>query len=81
MNETIPHKEAYETKRTRMLCAALGMMIACTDITNYDPTRMAEADGNLMAQYLALSCLVGPHFALSTKVGKSQVKVLNPQNK
>ena len=71
MNETITHKEAYETKRTRMLCAALGMMIVCTDITNYYPPRMAEAHGILMAQYLALSCLVGAYFALGTKGGKN----------
>ena len=64
MNETIPHKEAYRTKPPRMLSAALGMMIACTDVINYDPTRMAETDGILMAGYLALCGEVGAYFAL-----------------
>ena len=71
MNETRPHKEAYQTKRLRMLSAALGTMIACTDVTNYDPTRMAETDGILMARYLVLSGLVGVYFKLGTSGGKS----------
>ena len=52
MNETIPDKEAYQTNRRRMCWAALGMMIACTIATIYDPVRMSEADSSLMAQYL-----------------------------
>ena len=71
MNETIPDKEAYQTNRRRMCWAALGMMIACTAATIYDPVRMYEADSILMAQYLALSGLVGAYFALGNKGGKS----------
>ena len=65
MNETIPDKEAYQTNRRRMCWASLGMMIACTAVTISDPTRMAEADSILMAQYLALSGMVSAYFALS----------------
>ena len=67
MNETIPDKEAYQTNRRRMYWAALGIMIACTIATIYDPVRMSEADSILMAQYLALSNLVGAYFALGGK--------------
>ena len=58
MNETIPDKEAYQTNHRRMCWAALGMMIACTAATIYDPARMSEANSMLMAQYLALSGLL-----------------------
>ena len=75
MNETIPDKEVYQTNRRRMCWAALGMMIACTAActaaTIYDPVRMSEADSILMAQYLALSGLVGAYFALGNKGAKS----------
>ena len=71
MNEKIPDKEAYQTKRRRMCWAALGMMIACTAVTIYDPARMSESDSILMAKYLALSGLVGAYFALGNKGGKS----------
>ena len=68
MNETIPDKEVYQTNRRRMCWAALGMMmIACTAATIYDPLRMSEADSILMAQYLALSGLVGAYHALGNK--------------
>jgi len=67
MNETIPEKEAYQTNRRRMCWAALGMMIACTIATIYDPVQMPEADSILMAQYLVLSGLVGAYFALGGK--------------
>ena len=67
MNETIPEKEAYQTNLRRMFWAALGIMIACTAATIYDPTRMACADSIRMAQYLALSSLVGAYFALGNK--------------
>ena len=67
MNEKIPDKEAYQTNRRRMCWAALGMMIACTVANIYDPARMSDADGILMAQYLALSGLVGAYFALVNK--------------
>ena len=60
-------KEAYQTNRRRMCWAALGMMIACTAATIYDPVRMYEADSILMAQYLALSGLVGAYFALGKR--------------
>ena len=71
MNETIPDKEAYQTNRRRMCWAALGMMIACTAVTIYDPARMSEADIVHMAQCLALSELVGAYFVLGIKGGKS----------
>ena len=58
MNETIPDKEAHQTNRRHMCWAALGMMIACTAVTIHDPARMSNADGILMAQYLALSGLM-----------------------
>ena len=67
MNETIPDKEAYQTNRRRICWAALGMMIAYTIATIYDPVRMSEADSILMAQYLALSGLVDAYFALGGK--------------
>ena len=67
MNETIPDKYVYHTNRRRMCWAALGIMIACTAATIYDPTRMAEADSILMAQYLALQSLVSAYFALGNK--------------
>ena len=70
MNETIPDKEAYQTNRLGMCWAALGMMIACTAATIYDPTRMCEAYSILIAQYLALSGLMGAYFALGNKGGK-----------
>ena len=59
MNELVPDKEAYQTNRRRMCWSALGMMIACKAATIYDPARMSDADSILMAQYLALSGLVG----------------------
>ena len=71
MNETIPDKEAYQTNRRRMCWAAPGMMIACKAATIYDPARMSNADGILMAQYLALSGLVGAYSALGNKGSKS----------
>ena len=71
MNETMPEKEAYQTNLRRMFWAALGIMIACTSATIYDPTRMAGADSILMAQYLALSGLVGAYFALGKHGQKS----------
>ena len=67
MNETIPDKEAYQTDRCSMCWHVLGMMIACTAATIYDPERMSEADSILMAQYVALSGLVGAYFTLGGK--------------
>ena len=69
MNETIPVKEAYQINRRRTFSAALDMMIACTAATSYDPARMSEADSILMAQYLALSGLLGAYSALGIKAG------------
>ena len=71
MNKTLPDKEAYQTNRRRMCWAALGMMIACTAATIYDPARMSDTDSILMAQYLALPGLVVAHFALGNKGVKS----------
>ena len=67
MNETIPDEEAHQTNHRRIVWAALAMMIACTIATIYGPVQMPEADSILMAQYLALSGLVGAYFALGGK--------------
>ena len=69
MSETIPIKEAYQTNRRRKCWAALGMMITCTAATSYDPALMSEADSILVAQYLALSGLMGAYSALGIKAG------------
>ena len=50
-----------------MCWAELGMTIACTAATIYDPERMSEAYSILRAQYLALPGLIGPYFALGNK--------------
>ena len=71
MNATIPDKEAYQTNRRRMCWAALGMMIACTAATIYDPARMSDADSILMAQFLALFGLFVAYSALGNKAAKS----------
>ena len=71
MNQTIPGKEAYQTNRCCVCWAALGMLMACTVATIFDPAQMSEADSILIAQYLALSGLVGAYFALGNKGGKS----------
>ena len=39
MNEQVTDKEEYQTNRRRMCWTALGMMIACTATTIYDPAR------------------------------------------
>ena len=70
MNETIPDKEAYQTSRRRVCWAALGMMIAWAAVTINDPPRMSASDSIVMAQYLALSGLVGAYFALGNKGGE-----------
>ena len=69
MSKTIPVKEVYQTDRCHMCWAALDMMIACTAATIYDPARMSEANSMLMAQYLALSGLLGAYSALGIKAG------------
>ena len=45
------------------------MLMACTVATIFDPAQMSEADSILIAQYLALSGLVGAFFALGNKGG------------
>ena len=59
MNDTIPEKEACKTNRRRMLWVALAMMTACKTATIYYSARISEADSILVAQYLALSSLLG----------------------
>ena len=59
MNELVTDKEEYQTNRRRMCWTALGMMIACTATTIYDPARTSEVNRILIAQYLALPGLVG----------------------
>ena len=67
----MPKKEAYQTNCRRMCWAALGMMIAYAAATIYDPEWMSEADSILMAQYLALSGLIGAYIGLGFKGFKS----------
>jgi len=67
MNEMIPDKQAYQKNRRLMCWAALGMMIATTIATIYDPARMAKADAQVMMMYGSLSALVGAYFALGNK--------------
>jgi len=67
MNEMIPDKQAYQKNRRFMCWAALGMMIATTIATIYDPARMAKADAQVMMMYGSLSALVGAYFALGNK--------------
>ena len=64
MNEMIPDKHAYQKNRRLMCWAALGMMIATTIATIYDPARMAQADAQVMMMYGSLRALVGAYFAL-----------------
>ena len=65
MNELIPDKKAYQVNKRRMAWSALLMMAAVTVATIIAPSRMAQADSVLMAQYIALSGLVGAHFGFS----------------
>lgn len=66
MNEMIPDKHKYQTNKRRMTWSALGMMAMVTVATIVDPGRMAAADSVLMAQYLALSGVVGAYFGFSS---------------
>ena len=77
MSKTIPVKEVYQTDRCHMCWAALDMMIACTAATIYDPARMSEADSILMAQYLALSGLLGAYSAMNRQINKGKIKMYN----
>tara|TARA_R100000541_G_scaffold23712_1_gene33499 strand:- start:593 stop:808 length:216 start_codon:yes stop_codon:yes gene_type:complete len=59
--------KVYQTNRRNMCWGAMGMMLFCTAATIFDPQRMAAAESILMAQYLALSALVGAYFAVGNK--------------
>ena len=67
MNEMVPDKMAYQINKRRMAWASIGLMALVTIATIVDPGRMAEADSVLMAQYIALSGLVGAYFGFSAK--------------
>lgn len=74
---TIEEREAfnvheYQVNRRRMCWLALGMMLITTAATLYDPSRMAEADSILMAQYLALSGLVASYFGFPIQQPQSK---------
>jgi len=71
MNDMIPNKQVYQSNRRYMCWAALAMMIVCTVATIIDPERMAKAESILMAQYLALSGLVGTYFAVGNRSSKN----------
>ena len=53
--------ETYQRNRRHMCWGAMVMMLICTAATVYDPESI------LMAQYLALSALVGAYFAVGHK--------------
>lgn len=67
MNELIPDKRAYQINKRIMAYLAMLMMFIVTVATVLWPSQMAEADSVLMAQYLALSGLVGAYFGFSAK--------------
>ena len=71
MNEMVPDKMAYQINKRRMAWASIGLMALVTIATIVDPGRMAEADSVLMAQYIALSGLVGAYFGFSAKSNTS----------
>jgi uncharacterized membrane protein len=50
-----------------MAWASIGLMAAVTVATIISPSRMAEADSVLMAQYISLSGLVGAYFGFSAR--------------
>ena len=60
-------KEKYQSNRRAMCWVALGLMVVSTIATIVAPSRMAEADSILMAQYPALSGLVSAYFLLGSK--------------
>jgi len=60
-------KQKYQNNRRYMCWTALGLMILSTIAVIIEPSRMAEADSILMAQYLALSGLVSAYFLLGSK--------------
>lgn len=59
--------QVYQKNRRYMCWGAMMMMLVCTAATIYDPVRMEAAESILMAQYLALSALVGAYFAVGHK--------------
>ena len=67
MNELIPDKKAYQLNKRIMAYLAMAMMGIVTVATVLWPSQMAEADSVLMAQYIALSGLVGAYFGFSAK--------------
>ena len=67
MNEMIPDKRAYQINKRRMAWASIGLVAAVTVATIVSPSRMAEADSVLMAQYISLSGLVGAYFGFSAR--------------
>lgn len=71
MNELIPDKRAYQLNKRIMAYLAMAMMFIVTVATVVWPSQMAEADSILMAQYLALSGLVGAYFGFSAKSNSS----------
>jgi len=71
MNELIPDKKAYQLNKRIMAYLAMAMMGIVTVATVVWPSQMAEADSILMAQYLALSGLVGAYFGFSAKSNSS----------
>tara|TARA_R100001440_G_scaffold21063_3_gene34815 strand:+ start:1872 stop:2108 length:237 start_codon:yes stop_codon:yes gene_type:complete len=71
MNELIPDKKAYQLNKRIMAYLAMLMMFIVTIATVIWPSQMAEADSVLMAQYLALSGLVGAYFGFSAKSNSS----------
>tara|TARA_R100001440_G_scaffold61642_1_gene81566 strand:+ start:255 stop:491 length:237 start_codon:yes stop_codon:yes gene_type:complete len=71
MNELIPDKKAYQLNKRIMAYIAMLMMFIVTIATVIWPSQMAEADSVLMAQYLALSGLVGAYFGFSAKSATS----------
>ena len=71
MNELIPDKKAYQLNKRIMAYLAMAMMFIVTIATVVWPSQMAEADSILMAQYLALSGLVGAYFGFSAKSNSS----------
>ena len=67
MKDTIVDKETYQKNRRMMCWIALALMTASTIATIAFPSRMAEADSIIMAQYLSLSGLVSAYFLLGNK--------------
>ena len=64
-NDLVPDKLAYQTNKRRMAWILLAMLLFTTLATNYDPTRMADAESILMTQYLSMCGLLGAYFGFS----------------